>query len=124
MQTHRRTYREEQGNLRRAIGSAIGRVVSSGPARHAPLLALHEVRVAKCGGEEAIPLRDAPCGTTGGGCGGDRRIVGIPAGGAESLSLRAPVNKDAVVGALHQSVGRAERAELIAQREDLVELFK
>ena len=124
MQTHRRTHREQQRNLRRAFGSAISRTASSDPARRAPLLVLNEVRLAKCGGEEAIPLWDTPCRTPSGGCGGDRRIVGIPASGAVSLSLTATINKDAVVGALHQSVGRTEEAELIAQGEDLVELFK
>jgi hypothetical protein len=128
VESHRCTYREQQRNLRRAISAAIGTAIStavgSAPARRAPLLALNEVRLAKCVGEEAVPLRDTPCGATCGGCGGDRRIVSIPTSGAESLSLRAPVNKDAVVGALHQSVGRAEGAQLIAQPENLVELFK
>jgi len=124
VQPHCGTHGEKQRNLRRAFGTTINTAVGSGPTRPTPLLILDEVRLAKCGGEEAIALTDASRRTTCGGCGGDRRIIGIPASDAESLSLPAPVNKDSVVGAPHQSVGRAERAELIAHRQDLVELFK
>jgi hypothetical protein len=124
VQPHRCTNRQKERNMRRAFGAAIGTAVGSGPARPAPLLVLNEVRLAKCGAEEAISLREAPRRTTCGGCGGERLLVGISSSGAESLSLRAAINKDAVVGALSQSVGRAKRAEPIAQRQDLTEILQ